>query len=82
LASDEPAQPTDAGRLEPRLRELRTEELEGFDRVGQPFDGNLFQRGHLDPPLEQPLGVARDHDAVRSRQLLHSRRQMSGLADG
>ena len=82
LPSHEAGEPTRRCGLQAPADRTGPRQLKDLHGLGQPPDGKLSQGVDLHEALGQPEGRGSQPDTPRGRELLHTRGQMRGLADG
>ena len=82
LPSHEAGEPTRRCGLQTPADRTGPDQLKDLHGLWQPPDGKPPQGVDLDESLDQPEGRRRQPDTPRGRELLHTRGQMRGLADG
>src|SRR4029453_2327799 len=81
LTSDEPGETAGRRRLKARARRRLCRQLEHLDQPAHPLDWQQPDRYDLDESLGQTKRIAGQPRRSRSRELLHARGQVCGLAD-
>ena len=81
LPTDERRKSARRGGLESSPAGGRGEQLERFDRGGQPSNWDPAKAAHVDQPFDEPECLGREADGARDGKLLHPRRQMGGWPD-
>ena len=82
LPSHEAGEPTRRCGLQTPADRTGPDQLKDLHGLWQPPDGKPPQGVDLHESLDQPEGRRRQPDTPRGRELLHTRGQMRGLADG
>jgi hypothetical protein len=78
----EAREPADRGRLKAPAYRSCPSDLVDLDRGPDPFNGDEAEGLDLNETLRQPKRCGREQDAPGGRQLLHARREVSGLPHG
>src|SRR5437773_4691886 len=82
LPSHKAGEPTRRRGLQTPADRTGPDQLKDLYELWKPPDGKPPQGVDLDESLDQPEGRRRQPDTPRCRELLHTRGQMRGLANG
>jgi hypothetical protein len=82
VPADEAREPAPRRSLEAGAGGAGPHQLEHLDRLAEPLDGHRAEGVDLDEALGQVQGLGSEPRAARCRELLHTGREMGGLAHG